>query len=152
MRKTTSGFRAHAFESIEAPDKGSYLDKTLYVVEGLPGVWRRVKLPKGDPAAVGLLQCWFIDGPVALEYSAAASDEFAEGCVATGSGSGGSCCNGEGMQLVQELRDKRTEHLIAEKNKADGAPVASTTAPSQPSADNVPGASPSSAAASGVEL
>lgn len=135
---TTSGYRAHSFESIEAPDKGAYLDKTFYLVDGLPGMWRRVKLPKGDPAAVGLLQCWYIDGPIALEYHAAATEELA---TAVRSAALIDPPEGVGSKLVQELRDKRTEFLIAEKSKVDGAPVAEKPTPNASStASNEPGA------------
>lgn len=151
MKKTTSGFRAHAFEAIEAAEKGTYLDKVLYLIEGLPGIWRRVRLPKGDPAAVGLVQCWFIDGPVALEYSAAASEEFKQACDIIKAAD--TLAHNEAISFVQELREKRTDFLISEKKKDDGAPVAEKPAPTTPGAASVTGEpSEGPAATPSVEL
>ena len=76
MKKTTGGYRAAQFETIVAAERGSYSDKSLYTVEGLPGVFRRCKAPKVDPATVGLLPCWYDGEIVYLEHCVPVNDEL----------------------------------------------------------------------------
>ena len=76
MKKTTGGYRAAQFETIIAADRGDYADKFLYAVEGLPGLWRRAKAPKVDPASVGLLACWYDGGIIYLEHCVSVNEEL----------------------------------------------------------------------------
>lgn len=123
MKVTTGGHRAHAFESIEAASKGQYFDTCIYVVEGLPGFWRRVKLPKGDAAEQGLLLAFFVDGIIALEHASAVTAEFeqAADAIAVDGDEAATAAHA----AVNVLTDKRTDYLMRERNKSgDGAPVA----------------------------
>lgn len=66
MKKTTGGWRAAMFETITAADRGAFMNKSLFVIDGLLGVWRQCKPPRGNPAEVGCLPCWFDGGVIYL--------------------------------------------------------------------------------------
>lgn len=80
MRHTTGGHRASEYEKIQATDSGGYLNKKLYAVSDLPGIWRRVKEPKvPDTSTVGVLACWFDGGIIFLEPAPTECNELNEG-------------------------------------------------------------------------
>lgn len=77
MRTTTGGYRCAEFETLLAPDiPAGCIGKKLYAITTLPGVWRRVKEPKGDPIASGLVPCWFDGGVIYLERCEGIEEEL----------------------------------------------------------------------------
>mgnify|MGYP007100082396 CR=1 FL=1 len=77
MRHSTGGYRAAEFETVAAADAGAgYIGKKLYAVTGMPGVWRRVKEPKGNPTESGVLPCWFDGGVIFLEHCESVNEEL----------------------------------------------------------------------------
>jgi hypothetical protein len=117
---TQGGYRAGIFETIAAPDRQDYVDKALYVVQGLPGVWRRCRAPKGDPADVGLLPC-FCDGSIIyLEHAAAINEELkhADCSVSDPEQAAGI------LSLLEGLRNKRTDAQMKERAKSEPEAVA----------------------------
>lgn len=142
MKVSKGGYRASCFELIEAPQRGDYVDRSLWVVDGFPGVWRRCKMPKGDPADSGLLPCWFDGAIIYLEHCGAigeelkhATAEFADPQEAI-----------RVQTLMTELSEKRTDFLIRERNAkpdpaaakpaqnhiGNGAPVAQPATAAEP--------------------
>lgn len=111
MKKTTGGYRAAQFETVVAVDKGAYADKFLYVVEGLPGVWRRCKAPKGDPAASGLLPCWYDGDVVYLEHCVSVNDELAHAAVTVENPT-------ELAAFMDSLHQRREDAMMREREAA----------------------------------
>jgi hypothetical protein len=125
VKKTTGGYRAAQFETITAADKGDYADKNLYAVEGLPGVWRRVKAPRVDPASVGLLSCWFDGGIIYLEHCVPVNDELRHAeCPVE---------NPEELAAFMDaLHQKRESALAREMETAAAAQPAAPPEPAKP--------------------
>lgn len=131
MKKSTGGYRAGVFETIQAAEKGAYVDKLLYAVEGLPGVWRRCKMPKGDPAASGLLPCWSDGVVVYLESAGAVNEELAHTNVTVENPT-------ELAAFMDGLREKRAEAIIQERAADAAKPPKTASEPprANPGPDN----------------
>lgn len=65
MKKTKDGFRAHELELIVAPDADGFNNRKLYVLEGEPGIYRRLTVEdsKDNPLAI---KAWFDGGIIPL--------------------------------------------------------------------------------------
>lgn len=149
MRKTVSGgYRAAMFETIIATERGGYADKSLYTIEQLPGVWRRIREPKGNPQEAGALACWFDDGVIYLVQAVDTNDEVAHTQIIVENPT-------EMAGFLDKLKTARDEAVIRDKtgeatkspeSSANGAPHASEPVragiesdQSTPPADGPPG-------------
>lgn len=107
MRMSNGGYRAAVLETITAAERGEFADKLIYAVEFLPGPFRRVKTPKeSDTFSVGVLPCWCDGGIVYLTPAVALADELKFLEPQPGS---------DGLALVNELQQKRTDYTIRER-------------------------------------
>lgn len=78
MKRTTGGARCHEFECVQATESGGdWLNKSLYIVDGQPGLWRRVKNPQvSDPQSRGVLPAFFDAGIVYVKPAARETEEM----------------------------------------------------------------------------
>lgn len=78
MKKTLDGFRAHAIEELVAPSCSDYENKTVFVLDGQPGLYRQKQRRRGEPAPGGSVRAWFQGEIVNLVRVQAVEDELAE--------------------------------------------------------------------------
>jgi hypothetical protein len=125
MRRTEGGYRAHGYDRIQAPDARGYLDKGFYAVEGLPGLWRRVRDPGvSDPVAKGVVAAFFQGGLIYLAYDEAAARELQEGGYSTEL----ALCTQDAVELVARLVVNRRKVLGPSEGEGGGSRLASDPA------------------------
>jgi hypothetical protein len=78
MKRTKDGYRAHELETIVAPESGDYANKCFYVVDGQPGLYRRLTAKDAKVMTDGVLSVWFDGGIIPVVRVQAVEKELQE--------------------------------------------------------------------------
>ncbi len=77
--KRTEGSVAHQIEGVLAVEYDGFEDRHLYVLDGKPGLYRKLKRTRGKPSGVdGAVMVLFVDELIDLKRVPALEAEFAQ--------------------------------------------------------------------------
>ena len=145
MIRGGSGYVAAQFELVTAAAGGLFAGKSLFCIDGEPGIWRKVADPKvSDPSDRGIVIANFGGGKIFLMFDAAVSAELAEAGFVSGDEAGPEIETA--IAKAKELAAAQTATLLtaagaegeeakpatAEPARRRGRPAKATAAPPAP--------------------